>query len=99
MENSELLNNWFMGLVIVTLIVIIAATLLILIWLSARRILKITPIALKVVKEIQKNTNCIWELEKTNNIAGKIHLETEAISTHLNLVSESFDEVKFNQSV
>ena len=94
MENAELLNEWFIGLAIVTLIVIIAAVLLILIWLSARRILKLASTALKVVKEIQNNTDCIWELEKTNGIAGAIHSETEAISTHLNLVSESLEEVK-----
>ncbi len=93
MENTELYNEWLIGLAIVGLIVIIAAVLLILVWLAARRILKLAEVALTVVKEIQSNTDSIWELEKTNHVARSIEKEAIAIKDHATLVAGALEEV------
>ncbi len=89
MEDSELYNEWLIGLAIVSVIVLIAALLLILIWLAAKRILRLAGVALEVVKEIQNNTNSIWELEKTNAVAQSIQTEAKAIEDHATLVAEA----------
>ena len=93
MENTALYNEWLIGLAIVSAIVVIAAVLLILIWLAAKRILRLASVALEVVKEIQNNTNSIWELEKTNIVAGAIQDEAKAIENHATLVAEALEEV------
>jgi len=93
MENTALYNEWLIGLAVVGVIVIIAAVLLILIWLAAKRILKLAGVALEVVKEIQQNTNSIWELEKTNGVATSIQSEATAIKEHATLVAEALEAV------
>lgn len=93
MENTELYNEWLIGLAIVGLIVVIAAVLLILVWLSAKRILRLAGIALEVVKTIQSNTDSIWELANTNKVATQIHSEAKAIESHAGLVAHALEEV------
>ncbi|MFC4723002.1 hypothetical protein ACFO5O_11770 [Geojedonia litorea] len=93
MENTELYNEWLIGLAIVGLIVVIAAVLLILVLLAAKRILRLAGVALTVVKEIRENTNSIWELEKTNNVAVSIQSEATAIKEHATLVAKALEEV------
>lgn len=92
MENTALYNEWIIGLAIVGAIIVIAAVLLILIWLAARRILKLAEGALDLVIEIKDNTNSIWELEKTNQVAGSIQTETKNIEQHAGLVAEALEE-------
>ena len=41
MENEALFNEWLIGLVLVSLIIVIAAVLLILVFLAAKRILRL----------------------------------------------------------
>lgn len=93
MENTELIDEWWIGLAIVAAIVVIAAFLLILVWLAAKRILRLAGTALKVVKEIRYNTQSIWELEKTNGVAVNIQEEAQAIESHAGLVAEALEEV------
>lgn len=93
MENTELYNRWLIGLAIVAAIVVIAAILLILIWVAAKRILRLAGAALTIVKQIQFNTDSIWELQKTNNVAFGIDAETTAIKEHATLVAEALEEV------
>lgn len=92
MENTDLYNEWLIGLAIAGAIVIIAAILLILIWLAAKRILKLAQSALDLVIAIKNNTNSIWELEKTNEVAGDIQTETQKIEAHAALVAEALEE-------
>lgn len=93
MENTELINQWWIGLAIVGAIVVIAAVLLILIWLAAKRILKLAGVALDVVKEIENNTNSIWVLAETNNVAVSIKTGAKAIEDHATLVAKALEEV------
>lgn len=93
MENTELYNEWLIGLAIVGLIVVIAAILLILVWLAAKRILRLAGVALDVVKTIQSNTDSIWELANTNKVATEIQSEAKAIESHAGLVAQALEEV------
>lgn len=93
MENTELFNEWLIGLAIVAVVIVIAAVLLILIWLSAKRILRLAKVALEVVIEIKNNTHSIWELETTNSVAVDIKNEAKAIETHAGLVAHALEEV------
>lgn len=93
MENTELIDQWLIGLAIVGLIVVIAAVLLIFVWLAAKRILRLAQVALTVVKQIRENTDSIWELEKTNEVAISIHEEANDIASHAGLVAHALEEI------
>ena len=84
-------NEWLIGLVLVSLIIVIAAVLLILVFLAAKRILRLAGAALEIVTQIKNNTNAIWELETTNKVAVDIQNEAEAIEAHATLVAEALE--------
>ena len=91
MENEALFNEWLIGLVLVSLIIVIAAVLLILVFLAAKRILRLAGAALEIVTQIKNNTNAIWELETTNKVAVDIQNEAEANEAHATLVAEALE--------
>ncbi len=84
-----LYNQWYIGLAIAIVIILIAAVLLIMIWLAAKRILKLANAALGLVVQIKENTNSIWELQDTNKVAVNILNEAKNIRDHAGLVAES----------
>ncbi len=65
MNDAAYYKEFYIGLAIVGAIVLIAATLLILILIAARRILKLAGAALGIVVNIKQNTLSIWELQNT----------------------------------
>lgn len=91
---EALYNQWYMGLAIATVIILIAAVLLIMIWLAAKRILKLANAALGLVVQIKENTTSIWELQDTNEVAASILKETKNIRDHAGLVAGSLEEVE-----
>lgn len=91
MENETLFNEWLIGLGLVSLIVVIAAVLLILVFLAAKRILRLAGAALEIVTQVKNNTQPIWELETTNKVAVDIQNEAEAIQAHATLVAEALE--------
>lgn len=66
------MSYWTMGFLAALLVVLIVATLLIGIWLQARRILKLAKTANAVVAEIDENTRSVWALRHTNTVAEQI---------------------------
>lgn len=91
MENETLFNEWLIGLGLVSLVIVIAAVLLILVFLAAKRILRLAGAALEIVTQIKNNTQSIWELETTNKVAVDIQNEAEAIEAHATLVAEALE--------
>jgi hypothetical protein len=91
---ETLYNQWYIGLAIATLIIIIAAILLIMIWVAAKRILKLANAALGLVIQIKENTKSIWELQDTNKVAVSILNEAKNIRDHADLVAGSLEEVE-----
>ena len=75
MSDAELWASWRIWMGVATVVILIAASLLIIIWLTARQILSDAVRALNAVEKIRENTQPIWALEETNEIAEDI-LET-----------------------
>ena len=82
MTDATLFTNWYIGLGIAAVVIVIAAVLIILIWQAARRILNLAVVALDLVKQIKQNTATIWALEDTNRTAKAILSEAESIKNH-----------------
>lgn len=72
MSDAELWAAWRMWIVVATVVVLLAAGLLIAILLTARRILAEAVRALNAVETIRQNTQAVWELQTTNQVAERI---------------------------
>ncbi len=81
MSDAELWAAWRLWIIVATLVVLLAAALLITILVTARRILAEAIRALNAVETIRKNTQPIWELQTTNHVAEQI-LQTVAAIEH-----------------
>lgn len=79
MTDSELWSSWTMWMAVAGVIVLVAAGLLITIWLTARGIRTHAGRALAAAEEIRKNTQPIWALQTTNEAAGELLAAVEAI--------------------
>lgn len=79
MSDSQLYSTWILGLVIGAVVVILAAALLIAIIVVARRILTHAGLALEAAESIAKDTEVIWELADTNEVATDILAVAESI--------------------
>ena len=94
MDEANLFTNWYIGLAIATVIILAAALLLLLVWNSARRILRLASAALGLVVQIKENTNSIWGLQQTNEVACDILEGAQEIETHAGMVAEALHESK-----
>jgi hypothetical protein len=72
MTNADLWAAWRLWMVVATVVILIAASLLITIWLTARSIAGHAARALRAVEAIRDNTRVIWELQTTNEVAEQI---------------------------
>lgn len=72
MTSAELWAAWRLWMMVATVIILIAASLLITIWLTARSIAGHATRALRAVEAIRGNTRVIWELQTTNEVAEQI---------------------------
>lgn len=94
MDEATLYSNWYLGLAIAVVLILAAAVLLLLVWNSARRILRLASAALGIVTEIKENTNSIWGLQQTNKVACDILDGAKAIETHAGMVAEALHETE-----
>ncbi len=94
MNDAAYYNEFYIGLAIVGAIVLIAATLLILILIAARRILKLAGAALGIVVNIKQNTLSIWELQNTNHKAIDILNEADTILSNAGAVATALHETE-----
>ena len=92
MDDATLYSNFYLGLAIAIVVILAAAVLLILVWLAARRILRLATAALGLVIQIKENTNSIWGLQTTNEVASNILEGAEAINEHAGLVAEALHQ-------
>lgn len=79
MTDAELWAAWRLWMTVAAAIVLIAAGLLITIWLTARRILTDAVRALNAAEKIRAQTQAIWALEDTNLVAEGILETVQAI--------------------
>ena len=97
MNDTAYYNQFYMGLAIAGAIVVVAAVLLLMIWMAARRILKLATAALSIVIKIKENTLSIWGLQETNHKAVDILSEATTIENSAGLVAEAFHETEKNK--
>jgi hypothetical protein len=86
MTSADLWAAWRLWMLVASAVVLVAAGLLIIIWLTARSIVTHATRALKAAEEIRDNTRVIWELQTTNEVAGQIRdivCDIEAKATKL----------------
>jgi len=93
MDDATLYGNYYIGLAIAVVLIIAAAALLIMVWFAAKRILRLASAALGLVVQIKENTNSIWGLQTTNEVATDLLEGAEAIDAHAGLVAEALHEV------
>lgn len=79
MTDAELWAAWRLWTGVAAVVVVIAATLLVIILLTARRILADAVRALTAVEAIRAQTQPIWALQDTNDVAQTILATTQAI--------------------
>lgn len=79
MSDAELWAAWRMWMIVAGAVIVIAASLLVIIWLVARRILTDAVRALNAVNAIRAHTQPIWELQTTNLVAEDILTTVNAI--------------------
>ena len=97
MSDAQLLTNWYIWLGVATVVVLIAAALLLAILAAARSIERGATIALGQVKEIRANTEVIWALQDTNKIAAQIAGGAEAILGNAGSIAQSLHEADVRQ--
>jgi hypothetical protein len=85
---------FYIGLAIAGAIVLIAAILLILILVAARRILKVANAGLGIVIRIKENTLSIWGLQDTNHTAINILKEADTILSNAGAVATALHETE-----
>ncbi len=94
MEQSTIFSEFYSGLAVAVVIIIAAAALLIMVWLAAKRILRLATAALGLVIQIKENTTSIWGLQTTNQVASNILEGAEAIDAHAGLVAEALHQIR-----
>ena len=94
MDEASLYSNWFTGLAIAALIIVAAAVLLLLVWNAARRILRLASAALVLVTQIKENTNSIWGLQQTNEMANGILTGAKDIESHAGMVAQALHDAE-----
>ena len=94
MNDAVYYKEFYIGLAIAGAIVLIAAILLILILVAARRILKLAQAALGIVVNIKQNTLSIWELQNTNHKAIDILNEADTILSNAGAVAQALHETE-----
>ncbi len=79
MSDAELWAAWRLWMGVAVVVVLIAASLLVVIWLTARKILADAVRALTAAHAIREQTQAIWALETTNVVAEDILANVQAI--------------------
>jgi hypothetical protein len=79
MTSAELWAAWRLWMAVGGTVVLIAAGLLITIWLTARRIAAHATRAQRAAEGIRDDTRCLWELASTNEVAEDILRTVEHI--------------------
>jgi flagellar basal body-associated protein FliL len=72
MTDAQLWSTWGLWLAFASVLVLVAAGLLIAVLVAARGILSEALRALAAGEKVQENTRIIWELQTTNEVAGNL---------------------------
>jgi len=82
MTDADLFRLWYLWLAIGGAIVVVAAALLVTIWLTARGIDAQAHRALAAVEKIRTATTPIWRLDDTNHVADELLAAARDLEAH-----------------
>jgi len=89
--NGEVTDLWIMGWVLGAAVVVIAASLLIIIWLVALKIGRLAKVALGVAGEIKSATNSLWTLGAANQLTEGSLDALRSIEARANAIARALD--------
>jgi len=89
MTDADLFHLWYMWLAIGAAVVVIAAALLVIIWLTARGIEAQARRALAAVEQIRTATAPIWKLDDTNQVADELLAAARDLETHGGMIASA----------
>jgi len=79
MTDADLWAAWRLWMIVAGLVVIVAAALLITIWLTARSIRAHAERALRAAEVIRQHTGPIWALQTSNEVAADLLATVQSI--------------------
>ena len=79
MPAAELWAAWRFWMLVAAAVVVVAAALLITIWLTALSIVAHARRALAAAEAIRSNTQPIWQIETTNDVAAELRATVQRI--------------------
>ena len=91
MTDAELWAVWRAWLLVGAAVVLVAAGLLVTIWLTARSIAAHARRALGALEAIRENTRAIWELQTTNEVAEGLRDTVRDIEAKSTALVEALD--------
>ncbi|MBA2626582.1 MAG: hypothetical protein H0U85_01065 [Gemmatimonadales bacterium] len=91
MSDTELWASWRLWMGVATVVVLIAAGLLITIWLTARGIVAHAVRALHAAERIREQTLPIWELQTTNEVAIELLAAVQSIEAKGGKLAEALE--------
>jgi hypothetical protein len=89
MTDADLFRLWYLWLAIGGAVVVVAAVLLVTIWLTARGIEAQARRALAAVEQIRTATTPIWKLDETNEVAGELLAAARDLETHGGMIASA----------
>jgi uncharacterized membrane protein YhiD involved in acid resistance len=91
MTSAELWAAWRLWMLVGGGVVLVAAALLVTIWLTARSIAGQAARALRAAEAIRDNTRAIWELQTTNEVAEQLRDTVHDIETKATRLVEALE--------
>ena len=89
MTDAELWAAWRVWMLVAAMVVVVAAALLVTIWLTARSIASHARRALEAAEAIRDSTRAIWELQTTNEVAEELRDTVREIETKATALVEA----------
>ena len=89
MTDADLWAAWRVWMLVASLIVLVAAALLVTIWLTARSIAGHARRAVVALEAIRENTRAIWDLQTTNEVAEELRDTVRDIEAKATALAEA----------
>ena len=89
MTDADLWAAWRIWMVVAVVVILVAAALLVTIWLTARGIAAHARRAVVVLEAIRENTRLIWALQTTNEVAEELRDTVRDIETKATALAEA----------
>lgn len=96
--DGDLQAYWSIGLGAAVLVVVIVVVLLVTILLAARRILAAAVRCLHAVQHIKTNTDPLWDLTTTNQVAAEILAGAGAIKHHAEQIATALEATEHGRT-